>query len=37
MSTLAYISLLPLPAAIGLAFVPRNFAVIMRDVAEFEG
>ena len=33
MSTLAYIFLLPLLAAIALAFVPRNFAVVMRAVA----
>jgi NADH-quinone oxidoreductase subunit M len=33
MTTLTYIFLLPLLAAIGLAFVPRNFAVVMRAVA----
>jgi len=33
MTTLTYIFLLPLLAAIALAFVPRNFAVIMRAVA----
>lgn len=33
MSPLTYIFLLPLLAAIALAFVPRNFAVIMRAVA----
>src|ERR1041385_7331791 len=33
MSTLTYIFLLPLLAAVALAFVPRNFAVIMRAVA----
>ena len=33
MTTLTYIFLLPLLAAIALAFVPRNFAVIMRVVA----
>ena len=33
MSTLTYIFLLPLLAAIALTFVPRNFAVIMRAVA----
>ncbi|HYG25011.1 MAG TPA: NADH-quinone oxidoreductase subunit M [Verrucomicrobiae bacterium] len=33
MTTLSYIFLLPLLAAIVLAFVPRNFAVIMRLVA----
>lgn len=33
MTTLSYIFLLPLIAAIVLAFVPRNFAVIMRLVA----
>jgi len=32
-TTLTYIFLLPLLAAIALAFVPRNFAVIMRAVA----
>ena len=33
MSILNYIFLLPFLAAIALAFVPRNFAVIMRAVA----
>ena len=33
MTTLTYIFLLPLLAAIALAFVPRSFAVIMRAVA----
>jgi NADH-quinone oxidoreductase subunit M len=33
MTTLTYIFLLPLLAAIALAFVPRNLAVIMRAVA----
>src|SRR5437667_10308375 len=33
MSTLTYIFALPLLSAIALAFVPRNFAVIMRAVA----
>ncbi|MEI2725586.1 MAG: hypothetical protein V9H26_19330 [Verrucomicrobiota bacterium] len=33
MSTLTLIFALPLLAAIALAFVPRNFAVIMRAVA----
>lgn len=33
MTSLTYIFLLPLLAAIALAFVPRNFAVIMRAVA----
>ena len=33
MSTLSYIFLLPIAAAILLAFVPRNYAVIMRLVA----
>ncbi len=33
MTTLTYIFLLPLFAAIALTFVPRNFAVIMRAVA----
>ena len=33
MSTLTYIFILPLLSAIALAFVPRNFAVIMRAVA----
>ena len=33
MSTLTFIFLLPLLAAIALVFVPRNFAVIMRAVA----
>lgn len=33
MSTLTYIFLLPLLAAIVLTFVPRNFAVVMRAVA----
>src|SRR5206468_4490104 len=33
MSTLTFIFLLPIFAAIALAFVPRNFAVIMRAVA----
>ena len=33
MSCLTYIFMLPLLAAIALAFVPRNFAVIMRAVA----
>ncbi len=32
MSTLAYILLLPLLAAIALAFVPRNYRVVMRAV-----
>jgi NADH-quinone oxidoreductase subunit M len=33
MTSLTLILVLPLPAAIALAFVPRNFAVIMRAVA----
>jgi NADH-quinone oxidoreductase subunit M len=33
MTTLTYIFLLPLLAAMALAFVPRNFSVIMRAVA----
>ena len=33
MTTLTLIFVLPLLAAIALAFVPRNFAVVMRAVA----
>lgn len=33
MTTLSFIFLLPLLAAVALAFVPRNFAVVMRAVA----